>query len=229
MKTEPALLVSLDLGGTFTYAVNGGLTAVHAARLDIVGIVTLAMVSGLGGGIIRDILLGALPPAAFSDWRHLAVAAAGGLAAFALSCQLARLATPITLLDAAGRGLFAVTGASKALGLGLRAAPAVILGAVTGVGGGTLRDVLLGQIPSVLQRGLYAIPALSAAAITVTAIRAGIYGPPAAAGAVLACFLIRVLGVRYDLNARRPRNQRNAPAGAGRTKAEVPVAVPGAS
>ena len=157
------------------------------------------------------------------------MAAAGGLAAFALSSQLARLATLITLLDAAGRGLFAVTGASKALGLGLRAAPAVILGAVTGVGGGTLRDVLLGQIPSVLQRGLYAIPALSAAAITVTAIRAGIYGPPAAAGAVLACFLIRVLGVRYDLNARRPRNQRNAPAGAGRTKAEVPVAVPGAS
>ena len=130
MKTEPALLVSLDLGGTFTYAVNGGLTAVHAARLDIVGIVTLAMVSGLGGGIIRDILLGALPPAAFSDWRHLAVAAAGGLAAFALSCQLARLATLITLLDAAGRGLFAVTGASKALGLGLRAARRFLLGSL---------------------------------------------------------------------------------------------------
>ena len=111
------------------------------------------MVSGLGGGIIRDILLGALPPATFSDWRYLAVAAAGGLAAFALSSQLTRLATLITLLDAAGRGLFAVTGASKALGLGLRAAPAVILGAVTGVGGGTLRDVLLGQIPSVLSAG----------------------------------------------------------------------------
>ena len=161
MKTEPALLVSLDLGGTFTYAVNGGLTAVRAARLDIVGVVTLAMVSGLGGGIIRDILLGALPPATFSDWRYLAVAAAGGLAAFALSSQLATLATLatlITVLDAAGLGLFAVTGASKALGLGLGAAPAVILGAVTGVGGGTLRDVLLGQIPSVLQRGLYAIP-----------------------------------------------------------------------
>jgi uncharacterized membrane protein YeiH len=215
MKTEPALLVSLDLGGTFTYAVNGGLTAVRAARLDIVGVVTLAMVSGLGGGIIRDILLGALPPATFSDWRYLAVAAAGGLAAFALSGQLARLATLITVLDAAGLGLFAVTGASKALGLGLGAAPAVILGAITGVGGGTLRDVLLRQIPSVLQRGLYAIPALSAAAITVTAIRAGIYGLPAAAGAVLACFLIRVLGVRYDLNAPMAPEPPQAPAGAG--------------
>ena len=139
MTTEPALLVCLDLGGTFIYAVNGGLTAVCAARLDIVGVVTVAMVSGLGGGIIRDILLGALPPATFSDWRYLAVATAGGMVAFALSSQLARLATLITVLDAAGLGLFAVTGASKALGLGLGAAPAVILGAVTGVGGGTLQ------------------------------------------------------------------------------------------
>ena len=143
------------------------------------------------------------------------MAAAGGTAAFALSSQLARLATLITVLDAAGLGLFAVTGASKALGLGLGAAPAVILGAVTGVGGGTLRDVLLGQIPSVLRRGLYAIPALCAAVITVAAVRAGIYGLLAAAGAVLACFLIRVLGVRYDLNAPMAPDPRNAPAGAG--------------
>ena len=94
-----------------------------AARLDLVGVVTVAMVSGLGGGIIRDILLGALPPATFSDWRYLAAAAAGGLAALGLSSQLVRLATLITVLDAAGLGLFAVTGASKALGLGLGAAP----------------------------------------------------------------------------------------------------------
>jgi uncharacterized membrane protein YeiH len=225
MKTDPALLVSLDLGGTFTYAVNGGLTAVRAARLDIVGVVTVAMVGSLGGGIIRDILLGAVPPATFSDSRYLAVAAAGGLAAFTLSSQLARLATLITVLDAAGLGLFAVTGASKALDLGLGAAPAVILGAVTGVGGGTLRDVLLGQIPSVLQRGLYAIPALTAAVITVAAIRAGIYELPVAAGAVLACFLIRVLGVRYDLNAPMPPKPAQRTRRRRRTKAEVPVAV----
>ena len=99
-----------------------------------------------------------------------------------------------------------------------------VLSAVTGVGGGTLRDVLLGQIPSVLRRGLYAIPARCAAVITVAAVRIGIYGLPAAVGAVLACFLIRVLGARYDLNApmapelaQRTRSRR--------TKAEVPVAV----
>jgi uncharacterized membrane protein YeiH len=229
MKTEPALLVSLDLAGTFIFAVNGGLSAVRAARLDIVGVVTVAMVSGLGGGIIRDVLLGAVPPATFRDSRYLAVAAAGGLAAFALSSQLARLATLITVLDAAGLGLFAVTGASKALGLGLGAAPAIILGAITGVGGGTLRDVLLGQIPSVLRRGLYAIPALTAAVITVTTVRAGIYGLPAALGAVLACFLIRILGVRYHLNAPMPRNQHNAPAAAGQPKPRSRPRIPEAS
>ena len=204
MTTGPALLVSLDLAGTFTYAVNGGLTAVHAARLDVVGVITLAMVSGLGGGIIRDVLLGALPPATFSDWRYLAVAAGGGVAAFALSRPLTKLAAVITALDAAGLGLFAVTGASKSLATGLAPAPAVLLGAVTGTGGGTLRDVLLGQVPSVFRRGLYAIPALLAAGITVAAIRTGTYGPPAALAAALTCFTVRMLGVRYNINAPMP-------------------------
>jgi uncharacterized membrane protein YeiH len=204
MTSEPTLLVSLDLAGTFTYALNGGLTAIHTARLDVVGVITMAMVSGLGGGIIRDILLGALPPATFSDWRYLAVAVGGGLAAFTLSRPLARLATVITVLDAAGLGLFAVTGASKSLALGLAPAPAVLLGVITGAGGGTLRDALLGQVPSVFRRGLYAIPALIAAGITVAAIRTQTYGPPAALAAALACFTVRMLGVRYDINAPAP-------------------------
>jgi uncharacterized membrane protein YeiH len=204
MTTGPTLLVSLDLAGTFTYALGGALTAVHSARLDVVGVITLAMVSGLGGGIIRDILLGVLPPATFRDWRYLAVAAGGGLAAFALSRPLTRLAPVITVLDAAGLGLFAVTGASKSLALGMTPAPAVILGAITAVGGGTLRDTLLGQVPAVFRRGLYAIPALLAAAITVAAIRTGSYGPAAALAAALACFTLRMLGVRYNINAPVP-------------------------
>jgi uncharacterized membrane protein YeiH len=113
MTTEPVLLASLDLAGTFTYALNGGLIAIQATRLDVVGVITMAMISVLGGGMIRDIILGALPPATFSDWRYLAVAAAGGLAAFALGRPLTKLATVIAVLDAAGLGLFAVTGASK--------------------------------------------------------------------------------------------------------------------
>ena len=96
-----ALLI-LDLVGTFAFAVNGALTALRATRLDIVGVITLGMITALGGGILRDVLLGALPPATFSDWRYLAVAAGGGLIAFAASRQLERLAMPITVLDALG-------------------------------------------------------------------------------------------------------------------------------
>jgi uncharacterized membrane protein YeiH len=112
---------------------------------------------------------------------------------------------PITVLDAAGLSLFAVTGASKALGFGLGPAQAVILGAITGVGGGTLRDVLIRQVPSVLRAGLYAIPALLGATITVVAIRLGAYGIGAALVAAGACFAIRMLGVHFDLNAPTPR------------------------
>src|SRR3954471_554682 len=110
MTAEAPVLLALDLTGTFAFAVNGALTALRMARLDIVGIVTLGMITALGGGIIRDVLLGSLPPATFSDWRYLAVAAGGGLVTFVFGRHLERLNTPITVLDAAGLSLFAVTG-----------------------------------------------------------------------------------------------------------------------
>jgi uncharacterized membrane protein YeiH len=204
MPPEPPLLLALDLAGTFAFALNGALTAVRAARLDIVGVITLGMITALGGGILRDILIDSLPPATFRDWRYLAVAAGGGLVAFTLGRWLDRLTLPITVLDALGLSLFAVTGASKALAFGLGAGQAVILGAVTGVGGGTIRDVLVRRVPSVLTSGLYAIPALVGATVAVATTRTGVYGIPAALGAAAACFGIRMLGVKYGLNAPRP-------------------------
>ena len=141
----------------------------------------LGMTTALGGGILRDILINALPPATFSDWRYLAVAAAGALLAFFLSRPLRRVALPIELADAAGLSLFCVTGAGISLGHRLGAGQAVVLGAVTAVGGGTIRDILIRRVPSVLTSGLYAIPALVGAAIVVTAARTGHYGVPAAA------------------------------------------------
>ena len=198
----PVLLV-LDLLGTFAFALNGALTALRVARLDIVGVVTLGMITALGGGIIRDVLLD-VPPATFNDWRYLAVAAGGGLIAFVSPRRLERLTMLITVLDAAGLSLFAVTGAGKALGLGLGPTQAVILGAITGVGGGTLRDVLVRQIPSVLSSGLYAIPALIGATATVVATVLDVHGPATAVGAAALCFLIRMVGVRYDLGAPMP-------------------------
>lgn len=204
MATESTLLLSLDLGGTFAFALNGALTAVHAAKLDIVGVITLGMVTALGGGILRDILIDDLPPATFRDGRYLMVAAGGGLVAFLLGRRLDRLAGLITVFDAAGLSLFAVTGAAKALDFGVGAGQAVILGAVTAVGGGTLRDVMLGQIPTVLRSELYAIPALVGASVTVVTAVTGTSGLPADLGAAVACFGIRMLGVRYQLNAPAP-------------------------
>jgi uncharacterized membrane protein YeiH len=204
VSTVPPLFLVLDLTGTFAFALNGALTAIRVAKLDVVGVVTLGMVTALGGGIIRDILIDALPPATFSDWRYLAVAATGSLIAFGFSRRLDRVAGPILVLDAAGLSLFAVSGAIKALEFGVGAGQAVILGAVTGVGGGTVRDVLIRRIPVVLRSELYAIPALAAALVVVTTDRIGMYGAPAAVGAAVLCFGIRMLAVRFHLNAPGP-------------------------
>jgi uncharacterized membrane protein YeiH len=204
MTTASGLLVVLDLIGVFAFALNGALTAVRAARLDVVGVVALGMTTALGGGVIRDIILGDLPPATFSDWRYLAVAAAGGLAVFAFGRYLHRLQLPITVLDAAGLSLFAVTGASKAFEAGLGPAQAVLLGTLTGVGGGTLRDVLIRRVPTVLSSELYAIPALVAATVTVVAGLTSHYGVPAAVAAAGSCFAIRMIGVVFQLDAPTP-------------------------
>src|SRR5919112_6290459 len=124
---DPPVLLVLDLVGTFAFALNGALTAVRAAHVDIVGVITLGMITAVGGGIIRDVLLGAVPPAAFVDWRYLTVAAAGGLLAFLLAGRLNRFANAIDVLDAAGLALFPVTGAGKALAFGAGPLQAIIL------------------------------------------------------------------------------------------------------
>lgn len=198
------LLLALDLTGTFAFALNGALTAMKVTDIDIIGVLTLGMFTALGGGIVRDIIIDGLPPATFSDWRYLAVAAGGSLIAFFLGRRLDKLMGAITLLDAAGLSLFAVTGASKALSFGLGPTQAVILGAITAVGGGTLRDVLTQRVPIVLRSELYAIPALIAATIVVVTSRLDVYGLAVALIAAGVCFAIRMVGVRYDLNAPKP-------------------------
>jgi uncharacterized membrane protein YeiH len=198
------LFLVLDLTGTFAFALNGALTAIRIAKLDIVGVMTLGMLTALGGGILRDILIDSLPPATFSDWRYLAVAATGSLVAFGFARWLDRFAAPILVLDAAGLSLFAVSGAIKALGFGVGVGQAVILGAVTAVGGGTLRDVLIRRIPVVLRSELYAIPALAGALVVVIADRIGLYSTAAAVGAAGLCFGIRIFGIRFDVDAPGP-------------------------
>jgi uncharacterized membrane protein YeiH len=204
VPTESPTFLLLDLAGTFAFALNGAWIAMQVVKVDVVGVLTLGMTTALGGGILRDVLIDSLPPATFSDWRYLAVAATGSLIAFSFDRRLTRLAAPILWVDAAGLSLFAVTGAAKALEMGVGAGQAVILGAITAVGGGTLRDVLTGRVPVVLRSELYAIPALVAATVVVISDLAGVYGVPVAVGAAALCFAVRMLGVRYQLNAPLP-------------------------
>lgn len=160
-------MLVLDLLATLVFGASGGLTAVRL-RLDLVGVVTLATITGLGGGMIRDVLIGATPPLALADWRYLATTLAAGLLTFVLHPQLGRMDRAINVADAFGLGLFSVAGALKATEYGLGPLPATLLGVVTGVGGGVLRDVLGRQVPAVLRKdALYAIPATAGAAAAV--------------------------------------------------------------
>ncbi len=198
------LVLALDLLGTFAFALNGALTAARKVRLDVVGILALGIITATGGGMLRDVLIGALPPAAFQYWYYLAVATAGGVIAFFISRPIRILYKAIVLLDAIGLSLFCVVGAQKALDFGLMAAPAIILGAVTAVGGGTIRDMLIQDVPSILTSGLYAVPALIGATIAVLTANHELFGVPGAVLAASVCFAIRMVGVRYKLNAPVP-------------------------
>lgn len=198
--TGSHVVLALDLLGTVTFALNGAMTALRRVRLDIIGVLSLGVITAIGGGLIRDVLLGATPPAAFEHWYYLAAAGAGAVAAWVIARPPRALNHAIVVLDAIGLSVFCVTGAHKAVELGLQPAPAILLGAITAVGGGTLRDVLVRDVPSVLTSELYAIPALAGAAVTVVGGTGDAAVPAAVAGAVI-CFAIRMLGVRLDLHA----------------------------
>jgi uncharacterized membrane protein YeiH len=198
---DPTLLLVLSLAGTFVFGLSGGLAGVRA-RLDVFGVVVLAVVVGLAGGITRDLLIG-IPPQTFRDWRYLAIAGGAGLVTFLAHAVLTRLERPILILDAAGLALFCVTGASTALDHQIGPLSAVVLGAITGVGGSVLRDVLLGEIPVVLRSGLYAIPALVGASTVVIASESGTHNLLFTIVGVLLCFAIRVAGVYLDLSLPR--------------------------
>jgi uncharacterized membrane protein YeiH len=198
---DPTLLLVLNLVGTFVFGLSGGMAGVRT-QLDLFGAVVLAVVVGIAGGTIRDLLIG-IPPATFRDWRYLAVAAGAGLVTSLAHPAINRLQRPIDALDAAGLALFCVTGAATALAHRLGVVDAVILGAITGIGGGMLRDILVREIPTVLRGGLYAIPALVGATIVVAAYRAGdrtIIFPILGA---LVCFLMRMAGLHYNIGLPR--------------------------
>ena len=191
-------LLVLDLIGTFVFALSGGMAAVKE-RLDLFGVLVLSFAAGSAGGIMRDLLIGAVPPAAISDWRYLGVSLLAGLVIFfwvPRSERLLKLRNLVLIFDAAGLALFAVAGTQKALGYGLNPVMSALLGMLTGIGGGMLRDVLLSQVPTVLRSELYAVAALVGASVVV--VGHVLNFPPTAmaiAGAVL-CFAIRLVALR---------------------------------
>jgi uncharacterized membrane protein YeiH len=195
---DPTLILWLNVAGTFVFGLSGGIAAVRA-RLDFFGVIVLAAVVGLAGGIMRDLLIGT-PPATFRDWRYLAAAGAAGLVSFFAAPRLERINRQVLIFDALGLSVFCVTGATKALAFGLGPVQATLLGMITGIGGGMLRDLLLGETPTVLRRELYAIPALLGAAVVVAADEAGSTSavfPLLGAGL---CFAIRMFGLRRGID-----------------------------
>ncbi len=191
-------LLVLDLIGTFVFALSGGVAGVKE-RLDLFGVLVLSFAAATAGGIMRDLLIGAVPPAAISDWRYVAVSLLAGLAVFfwyPVSGRLRSLRNHVLMFDAAGLALFAVVGTQKALDYGLNPVMAALLGMVTGIGGGMMRDVLVAQVPIVLRAELYAVAALAGA---IVVILGDVLNLPRAAmaiaGAVL-CFGIRVTAIR---------------------------------
>jgi uncharacterized membrane protein YeiH len=194
------MLHALDLIGTFAFALSGALLAVRK-RMDIFGVVVLAVASGLGGGIIRDVLIGATPPVAITHWGYLATAAAAGLVGFAAPAAVARARRMVLVFDAVGLGLFAVSSTAKALEHGVPAVGAVVIGVITAVGGGVARDLLAGDVPAILHSDIYATPAAVAGIIVATVSRS----PSVELGAAILATGIRLAALRFRWSAPKPR------------------------
>ena len=200
------LILVLDLVGTFVFALSGATAAVKR-RLDIFGVLVLSFAAGNVGGITRDLLIGAVPPAAISDWRYLGVSLLAGLITFWRSSAVHRLWSPVLVFDGAGLALFAVSGAQKALVYELNPVMAALLGMLTGIGGGMARDVLLAEIPTVLRTDLYAIAALAGAAAVVIGNVLHLPSIAVTITGALLCFGLRLMAIHRGWrlpNARPP-------------------------
>ena len=201
--SSSTLLLVLDLVGIAVFALSGGLVGVEK-KLDVFGVIALAATSALGGGIIRDVLLGIAPPATFTDARYLVVPIVCGVFVSYVHPTISRLHKPLVVLDAAGLGLFAVAGAQKALSAGLNAPASVGIGMLTAIGGGVARDVLVREIPVVLHREIYATAAITAATVVVIGDHYDFNPSAVAIAGIVVAFSIRVISKWRGWSAPRP-------------------------
>jgi len=184
----------MDLTATFVFAISGATRGVRK-RLDLFGVLVVAWVAAVAGGIARDLLIGAVPPAAIANWRYLAVTVVAGLLGFFAADPIARLRTPVLLFDAAGLCLFAVTGTEKALAYGLSPLMAAMLGMVTCIGGGVARDLLTLQVPTVLRSELYAVAALAGAGTVSLGFWFDLPAFPVALAGAGLCLFLRLMSI----------------------------------
>ena len=191
-----ALLLAFDLLGTFVFALSGGVLAVRK-QLDLFGVLVLACAAAVSGGIVRDVMIGAHPPASLADWRYLVTAMLAGLVTFRWCGLIERLRNPVQLFDAAGLALFAVLGTDKALAFGLAPFGSMLLGIITGIGGGIVRDLLVVRTPVVLQQTeLYAMAALVGSGVVALAATFGLPQLPAMVLGAVLCFGLRFMSIR---------------------------------
>lgn len=196
---------ALNLIGAFVFAISGALLAVRK-NYDVVGMAVLAEITAIGGGVLRDLILGAVPPAAFTDPIFLLAPLVATALTFFAHARMNRIQAAVLVFDGAGLGLFCVAGTAKALAYGMGPVAAIALGALTGVGGGIMRDVHANEQPAVLRSDseLYAIPAVLGAAIVVVAQSLHLYGSLVAGLAALFVFLLRIVALRYSWRAPKP-------------------------
>ncbi|WP_067179312.1 trimeric intracellular cation channel family protein [Microtetraspora niveoalba] len=199
----------LDLAGIFVFALSGALEGVRK-RLDMVGMAVLAFFTAVGGGVMRDLFIG-VQPAAFRDTGYLLVPIAATVIAFFWHPQVERAMPGVLVFDAAGLGLFCAVGTAKALHYGLSPLHAVLLGVCTAVGGGVIRDVLSGEMPTLLyDRQLYALPAMLGSTAMAVLYAAGVRGFVATLSAAVLAFVFRILAMRYGWRAPLARGVRGS-------------------
>ncbi|MFF1393372.1 trimeric intracellular cation channel family protein [Streptomyces sp. NPDC058287] len=216
----PSVQHWLDLVGIFVFAISGALLAVRK-NFDVFGIAVLAEVTALGGGLFRDLVIGAVPPAAFTDLGYFLTPLVAAVLVFFLHPEVERTQVAVNIFDAAGLGLFCVAGTVKAYDYGLGLTASAALGLATAVGGGVLRDIIANEVPSLVRwdRDLYAVPAIVGSTIIVLCIRFDVLSAFSSGVAVITAFVLRLLAMRYHWRAPRAWHRRSS-------TAEVPEETP---
>lgn len=204
MTLLPDAITTLDGLGTLAFALSGALLGVRK-RFDLFGVLFLAFVAAVAGGLMRDVLIGDLPPAAITHVRYFLIAVGGGLLTFFWHPAVALRQREILLLDAVGLALFAVVGTEKALAHGIHPLMAALLGMLSGIGGGMARDVLAGDVPFVLRGDLYALAALAGGATVAAAHVLGIAPSYALLAGAAACLFLRLMAIYRNWRAPVPR------------------------